>query len=531
MRRDSFLGGALILALAGLISRILGAIYRIPLSRLIGDEGIGLFQMAYPIYTIILVFSTVGVPVALSKLVSEKLAKQDRHGASRVFTLSMWILGLAGLVFSLAFVGGAGLASRAMGNPKAYYSMVAIAPAVLVVSIMSGYRGFFQGIQQMRPTAVSQIVEQIVRVITMFFLAYWFLPWGVEYAAAGATFGAVTGALAGLVYLYLVYLGTLPSYYRLPDSGSPGVEKASEIISRVLYLSIPISLAGVVMPVMQLVDAVLVPGRLQQLGFSQAEATALFGQLTGMALPVVALPTIITDALAVSLVPVISEALALNNQALVRSRAATSIRVTMLITLPAVVGMYLLATELSDLLYGAPEAGIPLATLSAGALFLSLQRTTSGILQGMGETNIPVKNLLFGAAWKFGLTWVFTGSAAWGVKGAALATVIGFLLASSLNLLAVLTRLGPILHLGDMVLKPTISVVIMALSVKASYLFFVKETASSHLATLGAVGVGAMAYGLVLLIIGGLTTADFELIPRVGAPLGQFLRRIGLLRE
>jgi len=531
MRRDSFLGGALILALAGLISRVLGAIYRIPLSRLIGDEGIGLFQMAYPIYTIILVFSTAGVPVALSKLLSEKLAVQDRQGASRVFSLSMWILGLFGFFFSLVFLAGADLASRAMGNPKAYYSMVAIAPAVFVVSIMSGYRGFFQGIQQMRPTAVSQIVEQIVRVMTMFLLAYWFLPWGVEYAAAGATFGAVTGALAGLAYLYVVYIRTLPAYYQLPDGGSSAKEKASQVLNRVLYLSIPISLAGVVLPVMQLVDAVLVPGRLQQLGFSQAEATALFGQLTGMALPVVALPTIITDALAVSLVPVISEALALNNLAQVRARAATSIRVTMLITLPAVVGMYLLATQLSDLLYGTPEAGIPLATLSAGALFLSLQRTTSGILQGLGETNIPVKNLVFGAVWKLGLTWVLTGSAVWGIKGAALATVIGFLLASSLNLLAVLTRLGPILHLVDMVVKPTISVVVMALSVKGAYLYFLAKTASSHLATLAAVMIGALVYFLVLLIIGGLTVADFELLPRLGPRLGQFFKRIGLLRE
>ena len=201
-KKDSFLKGAFILAAAGLVVKVLGAVYRIPLARLIKDEGMGLYQMAYPIYLILLSISTAGIPTAISKMVSEDVAIGRFKNAHRIFKVSMIVLTIIGLGLTVLLGFGANwLAVKIYKNPKAFYSILSISPAIFFVSIMSCFRGFFQGLQDMTPSAVSQIVEQIGRVIAVFILAYMLLPYGVEYAAAGAAFGPVAGSVMGLIVL------------------------------------------------------------------------------------------------------------------------------------------------------------------------------------------------------------------------------------------------------------------------------------------------------------------------------------------
>src|SRR5579875_3788342 len=201
MRRASFLRGALILVAGSLASRGLGAVYRFILPSLMGGGeqaayGMGLFGMAYPIYTGILDLSAVGVPLAISKRVAENVARGQHGAATRVFRVAFGILAVVGLVFSglLALVAKP-YARYVTLDPNAAISILAIAPAIFFASLEIGYRGFFQGMQHMAPQSVSQVVEQLVRILTMFALAVLLLPHGIEYAAAGASFGAVTGAV------------------------------------------------------------------------------------------------------------------------------------------------------------------------------------------------------------------------------------------------------------------------------------------------------------------------------------------------
>ncbi|MDQ7794396.1 MAG: polysaccharide biosynthesis protein [bacterium] len=533
MKKQSFLQGAMILAIAGVISRVLGAVYRIPLTRIIGDEGIGLYQIAYPVYTTVLTVSTIGINVAISKLVAEHLARGRPDMAHRVFRISLVLMGGLGLLFSvLMFLGARGIAEGIAHNPAAYYAIVALAPAIFVVSLVSSLRGYFQGQQIMTPTAVSQVVEQLVRVAIVLFLAYYLLPGGVALAAGGATFGAAVGGVAALLVLLVIYWRHRAETAALVRGGkATGGPPTTSVVASILRLALPISLGGIVVPLMNLIDLVVVPSRLIGLGYTFAEATRLYGHLTGMALTLVNMPTVVTYALQASLVPAVSEAQAVGDRVAIRSRAAAGIRITLLMAIPAVAGLYLLATPIADLLFGFPEAGVPIAAMSAGLLFLTLQQATSGVLQGLGRTDLPVRNLLVGAIVKLVTSWVLTGIPAFGIRGAALGTAAGFMVAASLNLAAVKNLTGAGISIREGVLKPVIATALMGLATVALYRQGLSLLGRNGPATLLAIAGGIGVYGMVLLLLGGLRERDFELLPGVGPRLMRWLRSLGVLRR
>jgi stage V sporulation protein B len=525
--KQSFLGGALVLGLAGLFSRVLGAGYRIPLYRLLGREGVGLFQMAHPVYGLVLVLSTTGINVAVSKLVAEKMAAGDEAGAWRAFRVSFALLTIMGLALSVALVLAAEpIATYIVRDQRARLSIMAISPAVFFVSVMAAYRGLFQGLQQMTPTAVSQVVEQLARVATTLVLAYILRPRGVEYASAGAAFGAVTGAVVGLAYVVLVYYRMQPRAHRPAVPHAAGVP-VHTVMSRIVHLAVPVSLAGGILGVMQLLDLVLVPARLRAAGFAGDQITALYGQLSGGAVPLVNMPTVLSAALQVSLVPAVSAALAGGSLARVRDRAQTALRVTFLLMLPAVVGLYVLSREIPYLLFGDAGIGVPLAAMAAGTLFLALQQATSGVLQGMGDTVIPVRSLLVGVLAKALVTYTLTAIPALGIRGAALGTVAGFLVTASLNLTAVTVRLGPVIQPVDMILKPGFAALTMGVIARLLYEQLVTALGNANLATVFAMGGGMVSYGVVILLIGGIRGSDLNLLPVVGPRLRRAMERVG----
>ena len=532
MKRETFLSGAFALAAAGLISKVLGALYRIPLYPVLGSQGMGLFQMAYPVYAIILVLSTTGVNVAVSKLVAENLAVGNGRGAWRVFHVSLVLLTIMGLLLSLGLYACAGfVANRVTKDPRAYLSLVAISPAVFFVSVMSAYRGLFQGMQVMTPTAVSQVIEQVVRVATMIGLAVLLIPRGVEYAAAGASFGAVTGAVAGLAYLMTLFIRVRDDLLPQPLRTGTVAEGGLSTVKRVVSMAVPVSLASGVLGIIQLLDMAIVPTRLQSIGHTYEQATALYGQLSGGALPLMNLPTIFAAALQVSLVPSISEARALGDMNLAVSRAATALRITSILMMPAVAGLYVLNRQIPALLYGDPEVGVSLAPLAPGALFLSLQQATAGVLQGLGMMADPVRNLAWGAVAKFLLTWGLTGISSLGIKGAAFGTSAAFFVAAILNLFALARALGPgVFSVGDMLVRPAVSSAAMGLTVISSYSWLASHGLSGSAATAGVIFIGMTTYGVVLLLVGGLKARDVELLPGIGPRLKPLLARLGLLK-
>lgn len=518
MKTQSFLKGAAILTVAGLISKLLGALYRIPFFRVVGPEGMGLYQMAYPLYTMLLAVSSAGIPVAVSKLVSESLARRDYRAVNRTFWISLIFISLvSGMTSLFLYKMSFYLANNILHDARASYSIDAIAPAVFFVGILSVFRGYFQGFQEMAPTACSQVLEQIVRVGTVLIGAFLFLPKGIEFAAAAATFGAVTGAAGGALFLAALYIarpffGVIPTGYVPHGLGSfPGIFST---LRQIVALALPISLGGLVVPVMQTLDALTVPGRLQLAGYSVSRAAQLYGELTGGAATLINLPTVITISLAASLVPAISGSLERKNISEVRRQANVAMEITVLVCLPATVGLAVLAVPISDLLFKCPEAGIPLACAAPAALLLGLHQTTAGILQGMGRTLLPVANLTVGAFIKFIANYTLTAMPDIGILGAAVGTVCGFLVSSNLNIIMISRFTGWRPEWRSLLLKPGLAVTIMAAAVYFAHPQFRLMVGGSW-ATVISIVLGFMFYVFGLTLTGTFRNLGFPPVSRV----------------
>ncbi len=539
-RRRSFIEGALILTAAGLGVRFMGAGLRIFLAAVMGDEGIGLYQMAYPVYTTLLAVSTAGIPIAVSKLMAENLAIKDYRGGYRVFKTAFIILAVFGTLFSLLLYFGADFFVRyVVKDPRAFYPLISISPAIFLVTIMSAFRGFFQGQQEMAPTALSQIVEQVGRVLVVIVLVYLLLPRGLEFAAAGAAFGAVAGAVFGLAVLLFIFVRRMPAFRRMTKNQVVLRDFSfMEVFIGIITLSIPITLGSLVIPLINLVDLGVVPMRLHEAGFAVEEATALYGQLTGMANSVIQFPIIITIALAMSLVPAISEAQALHNRPLIRGRTDLALRATLFFSLPAALGLFVLARPITFVLFDNVQAAYPLSILAFAVIFLSLYTSTAGILQGLGKVLDPVKNMFLGASVKLALSWFLTAVPVLNIGGAALATVVGFFLASFLNIrkVAVLTQWR--FNAVELLLKPTAAALVMAWGVFIFYGFFLQFFAGSiserlaHAASLSVtIVLGVAVYAAVLLLLGGVREEDLRAVPRLGSPLLNAARRLKMIRK
>ncbi|MGI6308095.1 MAG: putative polysaccharide biosynthesis protein [Dethiobacteria bacterium] len=539
-KSQSFIRGALILTAAGFLVRFIGAVLRIYLAAVMGAEGIGLYQMAYPIYTTLLAISSAGIPIAISKLVAENLAYKDYRGGYRVFKVSLLILTFLGGVFSLLLYFGADYFARNIANdPRAYYPLVSISPAILFVTVLSAFRGYFQGQQKMVPTAVSQIVEQLGRVAVVIILVYLLLPVGLEQAAAGAAFGAVAGAFCGLLVLLYIFYREKSSY--AGKMHKQAVERSfhlKEVLYRIFALAVPITLGSLVTPLINMIDLSVVNLRLPAAGFTMEEATALYGLLTGMASSVVQFPLILTISLAMSLVPAISEAQALKNSSRVRGRIDLAMRITLYFSIPASFGLFILAEPTTIVLFGDADAAYPLAMMAFGLIFLSLYTSTTGILQGLGYVIEPVKYMLLGAALKFVLSWILTADPRLHIGGAALSTVISFFLASSLNISKVSAVTGWRLDFKGLVLKPLAASVVMSLGVYYCYNIGLGLLPAAlplrlvqALSLAVAIFLGVLIFVVILFLVGGIYAQDLRAIPRLGEPLLKIARRLNLVKK
>ncbi len=535
----SFVRGAAILALTGLAARGIGAIFRIVLAAILGDEGIGLFMYAYPIYSTLLVLSTAGIPVALSKIMAEKIALHDYREALRVFKVAFMILTLSGLVITVVLMAGAEIfAALIVRDVQAVYPLLAISPAIFFVTIMAALRGFFQGQQNMVPTAASQMLEQLVRVVFSITLVLVLLPFGLEFAAAGASSGAAAGGLAGFLLLALLYKGRRRYLYTMAlEQEGHDPDPVGSIISRLFRLAVPVTIGGLVIPLISLIDLAVVPRQLQAAGFDLETGRALYGQLTGMAGPVVYFPNVVALALSISLVPAISEAFTLGNEVLIRHRSRIAIKLTVLFSVPAAVGLFLLAEPVTVLLYNNREAGYSLAYLSWSVLPLCLYVSTTGILQGLGKPILPALNMFYGGLVKIALAWFLTAVPALNVGGAALATVIGLAVAAALNLVHVARYTGWRGNWRELVLLPAVAVSAMSVFVIMGYNiieYFGEPRLSPGLingaATFAAIAIGVFIYSACLLLSGSLSREELEMMPYVGRPLAGLAERFRLLR-
>ncbi|MTI81005.1 MAG: stage V sporulation protein B [Firmicutes bacterium] len=512
MKKQSFIYGALVLLIASLFNRIIGFAYQMIVIRLIKPEGVGLFNMVYPLYVMVLVLSTMGIPLAISKLVAEEVANNNIRGAYRIFYICIFLLVSSGIIFTVGLYFAAPLLMEYyFPNPKVYYSFLALIPGVFVVSLCSAFRGFFQGLQQMTPTAITQVVEQIVRVSAGLAIAYLLLPKGVEYAAIGISLGVVGGEISGFLTMLFIFLRSRPAAH----TGSVKFEPLNSSIKRIFNLGIPVTLTRFVSSALMSLDAVLIPQRLQAGGMTLHQATSEYGQFVGIAQTLLLTPGIVTAALATALIPAVSDAMAQNNIRLVQSRTSEAIRLTNIAAFPCIVLFLFIPGELCGLLFGYQQAGKSLAILSLGGLFLYFSQTTTGILQGMGEAIRPLKNLVIASSFKIIGIYYLTANAALGIIGTSWSLVAYCVIMACLNYKDLKKMIGFRMYFSSSVIKPFLAATAMAASVWIIKSGIYSLNNSLLFSTFVTVALGMLIYLLVLLLIGGVPPQDIDRLKKI----------------
>lgn len=534
MAKKSFIKGAAILGAAGIIIKILGAFFRIPLSNLIGDTGMGYYQTAYPIYVLFLMISTAGIPIAISRMVSERIALGNYAQAHRVFKLSFRLLVATGVVSTLICIVFAEQFVNILENPKAYLAMITIAPALLFVPIQAAYRGYFQGMQDMRPTAVSQVVEQTFRVSLGLYLAYLFIGSGLDKAAAGAAFGATAGGISGAAAIGFIYFLRRPKIKRQirkskRENPQDVEEDTRSVLLKLLAIAIPITIGSAIMPIMNAVDIAIVMRRLQETGWTYEQANSLYGQLAGFAAPLINFPQVLTQAVSMSLVPAVVAAYSLKETDELHRNIKLGLRTALIVGFPCAVGLIVLAKPIMMTLYpsrveSAISAAGALMILAVGVIFLSTVQTLTGVLQGIGKQIIPVRNLFIGVIFKVILAYVLTGIPSINVRGAAVGTVVAYIVASTLNLIDVKKYTGVKFDFVMTYLKPAVSTLVMAVCTFVTY-NIVHLVLGNALSTLCAVFSAMLSYVIMILVSGAISLDEMENLPK-GKKLVKIIKKI-----
>lgn len=535
--------GAAVLGAAAVLSKLIGTMQKIPLQNMAGDRVFGIYNAVYPLYILILFLATAGFPLVVSKFVSEQVAI-GRHGeARRVLRVASGILAVSGVLFFVLLYLGADAIAAMMGARQTSLAIRSVSFALLLVPAMSALRGYYQGYQNMIPTAVSQVVEQSFRVATMFILLLLFLRWGYgpEWIAAGATFGSVTGALAGLsVMLYYWQkdgksTGSKPSEVPEPSLSNP--ETNWRLARRLLAYAIPICLGSVALPVLTLVDSFTIPRLLTQHGLSEADALYQFG-LYNHGLPLVQLVAMIASSMTAALVPAIAEAHRKGNAEGMRNVAVLSLRITWLLGLASSVGMAVLAEPMNLMFYKSAEGSWAMAVLAFTALFSTLNIVASSVLQGLGAVTAPALYLLAAAAAKIAANAALVPR--WGIDGAAAAAVAAYALAGGLALAHALRAAGIRPAPGRAIIKPMLCIGLMILGLLAvahglpALLGALGWRPTPRVAavavSLAGVAVGVLVYALALLRTGVIAPAELERVPKLGTKALVLLRKLRLIR-
>ena len=428
-KNQAFVKGALILMIANLLVKLIGAVFKIPLTYVLHEEGMGLFSSSYQMYAWMFVVSTAGIPVAISKMVAESRATGNHTEVKKILRGSLLLMTVIGHLGTAVLYFGAKPFSSLMKNEDAALGIAAVSPALLFVCIMSVFRGYFQGLLNMIPTAVSQLVEQSVKLITGLFFAKKFLPYGAAFAAAGATLGVTISEFSAFLVVAGKYLFT-----KKEKMTERNPESKRSLLYEILRVSVPITIGSCVMPIVSSLDSFVVTNALLANGESASRAASLFGLLSGFAVPVANMPGILTSSLAAAVVPALTASSVGNHKNHAEKQAKLCIKIGIFFGLPAAFGCYFLSQPILTMMYprlSAEELEIAsglLKMLAPSILSLSIFQTLTGVLQGFGEMFAPIKGLVIGAVVKLSLSWFMIRRI--GIYGAAFGTSACYLAAA-----------------------------------------------------------------------------------------------------
>ncbi|MDB5083351.1 MAG: hypothetical protein JWN30_237 [Bacilli bacterium] len=526
---SKFVRGAFQLLGSTILIKLIGVFFVIPLERIVGLSGMGIYNSAYPIYATMLQISAVGIPLALSKLVAERLSSGDRTGAFALYSTGSRLLSITGIVAFLLMFFGAPVIAALQHNPDSTLSIMALAPALLVVTRLGAMRGLLQGFQHMGHSSVSQVWEQLVRVFTIVVLSWAIMHFthgkSLTLAVAGATFGAVTGALSA--WISLKY-----SLHRLDIGRREQLPKPSQrLVKLIIATSVPLSLASLVLPLSQAVDSFSIIRLLEFGGVAHEAALKLFA-IFSSATRVMNLPLAFATAIGLPIVPAIARAIARKERSAVHEQVNLAMRFTTILTFPAAAAFIVLSQPIARMFNQTTTEHQVYALVSLMAIFAAIEMTTTYILQATGKLLRPVRNMMIGMLVKLVMNIVLIPQmGVFGIRGAAIATITGYLASSVLNLLAVRRYTGTTLNWTMIFVRPFFTCLPMMGVMYVVYyvlqdLFapFLKSGIAMY-SMIGVVGlVGGYMYLMLARVFGVLSRTEIQRIAIVNRLLPRALR-------
>lgn len=518
-KKQGFLQGAAILTFGTLLVKLIGALYKIPMNRIIGTEGFGHFNVAYSIYNVLLMISSTGLPIAVSRMISEANTLGRKQQVQKIYKVSLRLFLVVGIVCSGTMLIFAPQLAKLMRDADAVYAIAALAPAVLFVCIICSFRGYFQGQQYMTPTAVSQVIEALCKLILGLGAVFLILRlgFGVAEAAGGAILGVTLGTVFAAVYLFFQY--RKKQVVLTEADRSIPADSTSATLKQLLKLAVPITIGSAGLQIFNALDTMIIQGRLQDaIGLTVKEATSMFGTYSA-AQTFYMLPSALVQPLAISVIPTVTAALTLNNYRKARSTEESAVRMTALIGLPCGAGLAVLASPIQKWLYGYDAetlsvAGPILALLGVAVIFNCMVTVTNGILQAHGKVNIPIYTTLVGGLVNIITDYVLIGMGAIHIYGAAIATIAYCAVIMFLNVIAMHRTMDLPPRILKQFVKPMIATALMAVAAYLTYEAVWNLLGSTALSTIASVCVAGIVYLALVYGMKIITWEDCQLLPK-----------------
>ena len=575
IKKQSFMEGAAVLVVAHLVVKIIGACFKIPLANILHETGMAYFSRAYNLYAAIFVMATAGLPVAVSKMVSESLAKKNYAESKKILHSAVILLAIIGAVGTAVLFFGAKILSA--GSPGSYLSIITISPALFFIAALSAFRGYFQGHSNMIPTAYSEVIEAVSKLVIGLLGAYFLMGISSEVAAAGAISGVTIGGLLALLFLVFFYFKT-KSNQKLTDATKS--RKMSSIVARLLLIAVPITIGAAVMSLTNVIDTFMINLRLSSITVDESifktlteyfgvaskdviigekltstAADVMYGSYSGYAMSLFNLPPSIVTSISMSIVPAISAALAIKDTAQSRLLTESSVRITTMFALPCAVGLSVLSSPILICLYNNSRAENSLALLALSIIFVCIVSVTTSILQASGKVFIPVFHMLAGGIVKAVSNYFLIAVPHLNIGGAPISTFICYFVIASLNIIAVTRVIKPKFTVKDFIIKPLISAAVMGVVVVFVYniaarvlgcpaidlnVNFLRDispvtplSGAVRLKTIISLGVsilsGVVAYVLSMGLVRAFFEDDIKMLPK-GAKIYKLMKKVRLLR-
>ena len=524
-KKQNFLQGTAMLAMATAIVKVIGALYKIPLNAIIGTQGFGYYSTAYEIYAVLLMISTAGLPVAMSRMISQASALNHSNQVRRIYTTCRAIfltLGISGTLLMTLFCRQL---AAFQNQPDAWAAIGCLGPCVLLICIMSTFRGYFQGQSNMLPTSVSQVIEAVVKLLVGIGLALLFLKTtnSVALAAGGAILGVTASCLVSSVYLWGKFR---PSYAQL-GAGTDTPKSFSATAKQLLTIAIPITLGSAGLQILTALETKIYMGRL--LGMMTQDAADIQRGIYSMAQTIFNMPCAFITPITISIIPAITGHLTLKNHADARETEESAVRVMALISMPCAFGLATLAEPVTALLGGYKGEDLALATslmavLGISILFNAIVLVSTAIMQAHGHVNRPVVNMFLGGLVKLAAVYLLSGNPAIGIVGTPIGTLLCYLVITVLNIASIRTLVENPPAIFKNVLRPFAAAAVMGAAVYACLTGLKLLGITSRLILCGGpIAVGVAVYLLLVIVFKAITRADCLLLPK-GDKIAKLLR-------